>query len=239
MKTREVVGTVLKEENMEILIEEALPKTLVLHIINPFPGFHGDMPPEQAIKPDNIFFITKENYSWEKIIRTTNKIKQNSKFKNLDASFATIMVGQTKFFAIRTHHIPTFSDIARVQELFAEYGGFRFAKRGNRKGEMPASIKLTKFFEYEMLSDFCFKDLKRNHMFYIELPGHIRWNDFKNITYAIKDDIEYRNFDAALATFFKNENVFDTVRIYKPGITREELHNLREKYINRIRDLHL
>ncbi len=239
MNKREVVGTVLKEETMEVLIDEALPKTLVLHIVNPFPGFHGDIPPEQAVKPDNIFFITKENYSWEKIIRTTNKIKELDKYKNLDASFATVMAGQTKFFAVRTHNIPSFSDIAEVQELFDRYGQFQFAKRGGRKGEMLASIKLTKFFEYEELSETCYKDLKRDHMFYIQLPGHVRWNDFKKITYAIKDDIENRNFDAALATFFKNENVYDAVRIYKPGISPEELKSIQEKYVNRMRDLHL
>jgi len=239
MKQKEVVGTLFKEESMEILTSEALPKTLVFHIINPYPGFHGDSIPESAVKPDNIFFITKKVYSWEKIIRTNNKIKSKTRYKNLDASFATVLWGKTKFFAIRVHHIPSYDAIDEVQELFAQFGGFEYEKRGMRSGEKMASIKLTKFFEYEVLEDKIFKDLKRQHVHYIEFQEHIRWEEFAKITYAIKNEIENRNFDAALATFFKNENVFDAVRIYKPGMDEKQLLLLKRLYEEKINNLHL
>ena len=237
MKKKELVGTVLKEETMEVLTDEALPRTLVLHIINPFPGFHGDVVPESASKPDNIFFVTKQTYSWEKIIRTANKIRKNTPYKDIDASFATVMFGKSKYFTIRVHNIPSFNDIARVQEAFRHYGGFEFHKR-DRKGEKTSSIKLTKFFELEPLDDDIFyKDLKRDHMFYFELPEHVNWDRFKKITYAIKDSSLNRNYDVALATFFRNENVYDAVRIFKPGITKEFLRELRNEYEKHIREM--
>jgi len=239
MKNQEVVGTLLKEEKMEILTEEVMPKTLVFHIVDPYPGFHGDSIPESASKPDNIFFVTKKVYSWEKIIRTNNKIKSTTRFKNLDASFATVLWGKTKFFAIRVHNIPSYAAIPEVQELFAERGGFEYEKRGKRSGEKTASIKLTKFFEYEILDNNVYKDLKRQHVYYIEFPEHVRWDEFAKITYAIKNEIDNRNFDAALATFFKNENVFDAVRIYKPGVTESQLKHLKALYEEKIRNLHL
>ncbi len=229
MTKKEIVGTVLKEETMEVLREEALPRTLVLHIVDPFPGFHGDIIPESASKPDNIFFVTKKTYSWEKIIRTTNKIRKYTEFKNIDASFATVMFGKSKYFTIRVHNIPSFKDVAAVQMAFREYGGFEFHKR-DRKGEKVASIKLTKFFEVNQLDDTCYKDLKREHMYYFELPEHVNWDAFKKITLSIKDTIGNRNYDVALATFFKNENVYDAVRIYKPGLKMEFLEELKSKY---------
>jgi len=236
MKTKEIVGTILKEEPMEVLTEEVLPRTLVLHIVNPFPGFHGDVVPESASKPDNIFFVTKKTYSWEKIIRTTNKIRENTPYKNIDASFATVMFGKSKYFTIRVHNIPSFNDIAQVQEAFRRYGDFEFHKR-DRKGEKTASIKLTKFFEVEVLDDQCYKDMKREHMYYFELPAHVNWDEFKKITFEIKDSSGNRNYDVALATFFKNENVYDAVRIFKPGIDLDFLKQLKHEYDKRVTEL--
>ena len=238
MKKIEIIGTVLKEEQMEVMQDLALPRTLVLHIVNPFPGLHGEIVPESATKPDNIFFATKKPYSWEKIIRTTNRIKENTDYKNLDASFATVMFGKSKYFTIRVHNIPSFKDIPEVQSAFKEFGGFEFHKRDRKKTE-TASIKLTKFFELEPTSKSCYHDLKRKHMYYALLDGHVVWDDFKRITFAIKDDLDIRNFDVALATFFMNENVYDVIRIYKPGISPEEINQIREKYIARIKELHL
>ena len=238
MNKIEILGTVLKEEQMEVMQDLALPRTLVLHIVNPFPGLHGEIVPESATRPDNIFFVTKKPYSWEKIIRTTNKIKQNTAFKELDASFATVMFGKTKYYSIRVHNIPSFKDIAEVQAAYKAFGGFEFHKR-DRKNTETASIKLAKFFELEPAADACYHDLKRKHMYYAVLPKHLVWDDFKRITFAIKDDLDIRNFDVALATFFMDENVFDVLRIYKPGITAEQLKLIREKYSARIKDLHL
>jgi hypothetical protein len=229
MSQLEIVGTVLKEENMEVLIDEALPKSMVLHIVNPFPGFHGDIIPESASKPDNIFFVTKKSYSWEKIIRTANKVRKHTKYKNIDASFATVMFGKSKYFTIRVHNIPSFFDVAEVQQAFIDYGGFEFMKR-DRKGEKTASIKLTKFFELENADNHIYKDLKREHMYYFELPEHVNWETFKKITFQIKDTTGNRNYDVALATFFKNENVYDAVRIFKPGLDMAFLKNLKSYY---------
>jgi hypothetical protein len=229
MKTKEFVGTVLKEEKMEVLKDEALPKTMVLHIINPFPGFHGDVLPESAVKPDNIFFVTKKTYSWEKIIRTANLVRKYTRYKNIDASFATVMFGKSKYFAIRVHNIPSFPEISEVQEAFLKYGNFEFLKR-DRKGEHTASIKLTKFFEVEPISETCYKDTKRQYMYYFELTEHVDWPAFKEITFQIKDSIDNRNFDVALATFFRNENVYDAVRIFKPGLDLDFIRELQQKY---------
>lgn len=238
MKNLEYVGSVTKEEQMEILSDFALPKTFVLHIINPFPGFHGDTLPESATKPDNIFFITDKSYSWEKIIRATNKIKTNSPYKNLDASFATLMTGKNKFFSIRVHNIPTYNDIPVVMEYYAEQG-FGFLKPYKKSGVLDMSIKLTKFFKTEQIHDDIFKDLKRNHMFYVRLDDEYNWNLFKKTTFAVKDNINNRNFDAALVTLFQNENVVDYIRIFKPGVDIDYLLKIKEKYADFVRSLQM
>ncbi len=237
MKHVEILGTVTKEEQMEVLDDLAMPKTMVLHIVNPFPGLHDEIVPESATKPDNIFFVTKKPFSWEKIIRTTRAIKDLTPYKELDASFATVMFGRSKYYTIRVHNIPTFKDIKEVQEAYQRLGGFEFHKRDRKKTE-TASIKLAKFFEMEQLNEHCYHDLKRQHMYYIQLPQHITWNDFKKVTYGIKDDLDIV-FDAALATFFKNENVYDVVRIYKPGIRTDELELIRDKYRARMLELQM
>ncbi len=237
MKNVEILGTVTKEEQMEVLTDLALPKTLVLHIVNPFPGLHGEIVPESATRPDNIFFVTKKPFSWEKIIRTTHKIRRFTPYDKLDASFATVMFGQTKYYSIRVHNIPSFKDIVEVQKAYEQFGGFQFHKRDRKKTE-TASIKLAKFFEMEQLKDTCYHDRKRRHMYYIVLPDHLKWNDFKKVTYAIKDDLDIV-FDAALATFFMNENVYDVVRIYKPNVTEDELDLIRMKYFARILELQM
>ena len=79
-RTFETTGYTIKEENVDFLHHHILPNTMVMNISHPFPGFYG-APVMEESKPRGLLLVTKEKYSWEKILRTVSNINRYTDYK--------------------------------------------------------------------------------------------------------------------------------------------------------------
>ncbi len=108
-------------------------------------------------------------------------------------------------------------------------------KKRTFKDGTTVSIKVSKFYDVENVEENIYKDVKTDHMYYIVIPHHLNWELFRKITNIIKNNISNRNFDVVLGVFFMNYTVKDMIRIFKPGISKELLLEIKEAYEKEIK----
>lgn len=226
-KTREVVGHIIKEEQISLIKHHLLPKTVVVNVDHPFPGFHGwDV--NFSSKPRSVIILTARLYSWAKILRaqtTYNKVGD----KNIDASFAKILLGKTVYYGIRVKGLESYEQIPDFQKTLID-SGFELLKNKNIKTEKPVSIKISKFFNIKKLDDSIYADVCTKNMYYIEIPQYLSWESFRDITMQIKNNVSNNNYDVAKGIFYKDETVKDMIRLFKYNMPLELLQEIKKRY---------
>ena len=230
-KAFETTGYTIKEETVDLLKHNIMPNTMVVDVNHPFPGYHG-MPTIEQSKPRSILLLTKEKYSWEKILRTSSRIDEFTDYK-LNSASATIKFGNNSYNGIRIKGLPSYEEIPIVQHAFAEEG-FKFMKKRKMADNQVISMKVSKFYNVQNIDDKIFRDTQTEHMFYIEIPHQLNWELFRKITFSIKNNISNRNYDVVLGVFFMRGTVVDMIRIFKPNISNELLNEIRDKYYKEI-----
>ena len=226
-KTREVVGHIIKEEQISLLKHQILPKTVVVNIDHPFPGFHGwDV--NFSSKPRSIVVLTDKLYSWAKILRAQAAYNSESDTK-IDASFAKILIGKTVYYGIRIKGLESYEQIPDLQKKLNSYG-FELLKNKNLKTEKPVSIKISKFFNIEQLDECIYADSCIKNMYYIEIPQYLSWETFRDITMKIKHNVSNNNYDVAKGIFYKDETVKDMIRLFKQNMSLELLQEIKKRY---------
>jgi len=226
-KSREVIGNVIKEESISLINHHKLPDTLVINIDHPFPGLHG-LDFQLESKPRSIIFATSEVYSFAKILRGAEKVNKNTDF-DINASFAKIKAGRDIIYGIRIKGLDSYDQIPELQKLLQDYG-FKLLKKKNIKTEKPVSIKISKFFHIEKIDDNIYKDACIDGMYFIEIPEYLPWEIFKQITYKVKNNISNNNYDVVKGLFYKDDTVKDMIRVFKPNISNDLLHELKKRY---------
>jgi len=226
-KTREVVGHIIKEEQISLLKHQILPQTVVVNIDHPFPGFHGwDF--NFTSKPRSVIILTAKLYSWAKILRAQAKYNQETAAK-INASFAKIMIGKTVYYGIRIKGLTGYDAIPDLQKKLESYG-FELLKNKKLKTEKPVSIKISKFFHIKSLDSKIYADKCIDDMFYIEIPEYLSWETFRQITEHVKRNVSNHNFDVAKGLFYKDDSVTDIIRLFKKGMTLELLQEIKQRY---------
>jgi len=226
-KTREVIGHVIKEESISMIKHHLLPRTVIINIDHPFPGYHGRSHSFSS-KPRSIILLTSKLYSFAKILRAQKQINEKRGWK-INASFAKIKVGKKIYYGIRVKGISTYEVIPDLQKEFLNLG-FEFVKSAKIKTDKPVSIKISKFFHISELDKNIYADKCVKSMYYIEIPGYLSWDDFREVTQHVKHNVSNQNFDVIKGIFYKDDTVKDMIRIYKPKITLELLKEIKERY---------
>ncbi len=232
-KKKEVTGYIFKEETVSSLAHSVLPGSYVLEIDHPFPGYYGQEVVDR-IKPRSTMLITKEKYTWESILRATDKLNKFLDFK-LNASAAEIYDGNKVFHAIRIKGMNNFDDIRTIQNAFVEEG-FSFTKMRKKVSNRTVLIKLKKFFGLEELSPETFKDYNQEKMYYCLIPQKPNWELFRKITTDIKYNISDQNYDVCLASFYQDNKIVDALRVYKPKLDKALLQEIRSLYCKFLQD---
>ena len=230
-KIFETTGYTIKEEKIDFLKHHILPNTLVMNISHPFPGFYGIPMIEESI-PRSVLLVTKEKYSWEKILRTVAAINKYTDFK-IDGSYARASFGNIYFDSIRIKGLNSYDEIPIIQHAFQEEG-FRFTNAKKYKDDQTVSIKLSKFYKIKDVGDSIYLDMDTEHIHYILIPHHLNWELFRNITMKIKNNISNRDFDVVSGVFFMDNTVKDMIRVFKPGIGIDLLKEIKERYYKEI-----
>lgn len=223
----ESIGGVAKEEYVKTVDHYILPNSFVLENLEPFPGYHGNLPTDQG--PDTFFLITTEKYSAEKIFRIAHNVRHFTGY-NFDASPARICVGTDSYEAIRIRDLKSYEPVAEIQQGFFD-AGIKYQRK--KKLEAVALIQLKKIFSLEEVNENILKD-KFGSMHYIKINRQLTWGRFKKVTQWVKNNMKDNNFDAALAVIY-GKDVYDLVRIYAETYMVEYLESIRKKYLDGIK----
>ncbi len=224
---KEVTGYIFKEESVSSLSHSILPGSYVVEIDHPFPGYYGQDVVDLT-KPRSTLLITKEKYTWESILRATEKFNKFLNF-TLKSSASEIHDGSKMLPAIRIKGMKQFEDIRTVQNAFMEEG-FNFMKSRRKVKNHTVLIKLKKFFELGDLGEGIFKDEFQPKMAYCVIPQKPNWELFRKITTDIKYNISDQNYDVCLASFYLNDKIVDAIRVYKPKLNTDLLKEIRTLY---------
>lgn len=219
----ETIGTIEKKE----LLGPVGYNDLVLESFAPFPGYHGTTVPDSD-KPKSLFVITRSKYTEEKVIRATQKIKQDRKL-HFDATPGLVTLYNMLNPCIRFKDVENYD---QIPEILRAYNNEGIEFMTNRKVEpFTGIIKVKKYFLVRQLTETTYVDAENPNVYYFEIPVLLRFPQFEKITMDIKRNMEEANFDVALGTFYRKAGLIDIVRVYDAHCTPEKLHMIKNKYM--------
>ncbi|MFO7615573.1 MAG: hypothetical protein R6W71_13145 [Bacteroidales bacterium] len=222
----ETLGTL---EKKEMLGPVGYPE-LVLEAFHPYPGYHGTTVPDKDT-PKSLFAITRSKYTDEKLIRVTQKIKQEHGLK-FDGSPGMVSLFNMLNPCIRFKEVGKYEDVPVILKAYQDEG---IEFMANRKIEPFAGIiKVKKYFLIHVITNCTFQDVEEPNMHYFSIPMQLRFTQFEKISLDLKRNLENPKFDAALATIYRKTGLIDLIRIYDEKCTPERLNLIRTKYIQAI-----
>jgi len=229
MGVLEYLGKIIKQENIDTIDINKIPRTFVINVPDPFESYYSRF--TDIDKPVTVIFVTKSINSFEKILRVTKTI--NDKY-NLELSGAKceVNIGSRKLNGIRVNGINRFTDVAQVQQYFKDEG-YDFA-RSEKFKDTDSLIRINRFFNIEKLDEGIFKSNIEDDVYYVTIPKYMTWEEFRTITFEIKNNVSDKNYDIAKGIAYVNGGVIEFLRIVKPKATLEKLKMIQQKYIDRL-----
>ena len=175
---------------------------------------------------------TKNPVSFEKILRATNQINAEYNF-GVSGAKCEVMIGKNKYGGIRLFDIDRYSNIDKVQMAYKD-AGFEFHKNVKLGKGTDALIRVNKFFHIVDVQDKIYQSSSNPDRYYFEVPRDMVWDEFRELTFDIKNNISVINYDIAKAIFYENEGITDVLRVIKPNITPDMVKTIRQKYLDRL-----
>lgn len=226
------LGYVLKKEKLATLASEHPLPELLLESLEPFPGFYEEyFVPTTAreSKPKSVFMVIK-NFDVcheDDFIRMTMHIKRDHRIK-FDAALSSIMLFNEPATSIRVH----MDDYSQLPELISHYKqvGVKFQSQKNVK-PYQSLIKIRRFFDLEIMTKGIFKDIDKPDMYFLQVPFFMSWDEFEKVTLAIRNNFDYKTYDAAQAAIYDKPGIVELVRIYDRKADLSKLQSLQQKYI--------
>ena len=229
MASLEYIGKIIKQENIDTVDENKLPRSFVINVPNPHNSYYSRF--TDVEKPDSIIFVTKTPNSFEKILRVTNKINEKHDLK-IDGAKCEIKIGSRKLNGIRVKGINRYPEIATIQQYYGEEG-YEFAKSEKFK-DTDSLIRINRFFNVDKLAEGIFKSNIEDDVYYVVIPKYMTWDEFRTITFEIKNNIPDKNYDIAKGVVYIHGGVKEVLRIVKPKYTLESLQLIQQKYIEKL-----
>jgi len=228
----EVTGYIMKQEKLVPVGDNIMSNTCVLESLHPFPGYFGSNFPDKS-QPRSIFFILREEYTFEDIARKTKNIKQQFQH-DFNASEGKILITPYEYNCIRVKYLPSFNFLPDLQkEYMDEKVKFHKEKDINKE----AIIKINKVFRVYEKEEGIYKDVDDEFKCYLEIPIQPEWKTFDSITSIIKNNLVNNRFDAALGVLYRSNEIIDVIRIYDREKNPEKMKKLRNMYLEEIRKL--
>jgi len=231
MSKREIIGKLTRQENINPIERNKISNTMVIHIPSPLATYYTRF--SQINKPNAVLLITKKPVSFEHILRATSKINKKNALE-LGGAKCEITIGRKKYSGIRLKGINQFSEIENIQRYF-EQEGFEFTKNVKIKKDTDSLIRVNKFFELEKVEDGIYHSPNNKDRYYIEIPKHIHWNEFREVTFDIKNNVSVSGYDVAKGIFYEKDGITEMIRIIKPNITLDMVKELKNKYFDRLK----
>lgn len=229
MATLEYVGKIIKQENIDTVDANKIPKTFVINVPNALGSYYSRF--TDVNKPDSIIFVTKTPNSFEKILRVTAGI--NKKYGlNLDGAKCEVKIDSRKLNGIRVKGINRFTEIGTIQQYYKDHD-YDFAK-SEKFTDTDSLIRVNRFFNIEKLDEGVFKSNVEDDVYYVTIPKYMSWNEFRTITFEIKNNISDKSYDIAKGVVYIDGGIKEFLRIVKPKFTLESIKLIRDKYIDKL-----
>lgn len=223
------MGYIAKVEKLETLINNILENTLVLEEIEPFPGYHGANLPT-GYNPVAVYLVLKKKTSTVQVMRITQQIRKYFK-AGFDGTAAEIRINNDLFHCVRLRNLDSYDIIPELQKHYM-HEGMNFLKIKKIRGE--GIIEIKKHFELEKLDNGVYKDMEDPLMYYLQIPVHLSWSVFYEITTSIRHNLDDLSFDAAQGAIYMKE-ITEVVRIFGKDMGLDNLQKLRQRYIEELR----
>ena len=230
MKDREILGKLTKQEKVDPIVKNKIPNTFVISIPSPLSSYFSRF--TQVNRPNTILLIVKGDISFERILRATKNINAANKV-NIEGAKSELTIGKRKYSGIRLKGVKDYTDIPKIQELYRNEG-FELAKNVRIKEETDSMIRVNKFFNIKKISDDIYQSANEKDLYYFVIPKDLTWDQFRDVTFDIKNNINLSGYDVAKGIFYHNNGITEMVRIVKPNITLEMVKEVKEKYLDRL-----
>ena len=230
MEVRELIGKITLQENISPIERNKLNGTFVIHIPNPLATYYSRF--TEVNRPNSIVFVTKDPVSFEKILRATKKINEEFKF-GVSGAKCEVAIGKKKYSGIRVFGIDRYYNIDKVQQAYKD-AGFDFHKNVKLGKGTDALIRVNKFFNLIDLEDTIYQSPNNPDRYYFDVPRDMEWEEFREITFDIKNSISVINYDIAKGILYENEGITDILRVIKPNITLDMVKKIQRKYLDRM-----
>lgn len=227
MKTDKIIktcGSIIKMESLSPVDYHILQNTSVIETEDPYPGYYGKIP--KQTKPNSLFLITSRFYRLEEVLRLIQNVDD---FDLEEINFASVILDFKShiYFAIRIKYFPDYELIYKFQSQLIN-SGIGFAKK--RHLVNSAEIKVYKCFELKEIMKGFYVDQKESYHGYFEIPYEISFNEFIDIIYDIKNNINCDSFDAAIGHLLIDSKIIYVVRIYSEKLSPELLKTISKKF---------
>lgn len=226
------LGYLLKKEKLASLASEHVHDELLLESLEPFPGFYEEyFVPTTASeqRPKSVFMVIK-NFDVcheDDFIRMSMHIKRDHKIL-FDAALSSITLFNEPATTIRVH----MDDYGLLPDLINHYSqvGIKFQPDKNVK-PYQSLIKIRRFFDLEVMSEGIYKDLDKADTYYLKVPLFMTWDEFEQATVSIRNNFDYKTYDAAQAAIYNKPGIVELVRIYDRKADLSKLESLQHKYV--------
>jgi hypothetical protein len=233
MKTKEVIGKIIKQENISTIDVNKLSNTFVINVPDPYKLYYSRF--THINNPSSIIFVTKTPNSFENILRTTKKI--NATYNtDLVAAKCEVSIDRRKINGIRVRGINRYNEISQIQQYYKD-AGFDFAK-SEKFEDVEALIRINRFMNIEEIDEGFYHSTTEENAYYIEIPQHLDWGEFREMTYDIKNNMSDKNFDIAQGILYQNGGITEILRVVRPKISLEMLKAIQEKYLKKLQQLY-
>jgi hypothetical protein len=81
------------------------------------------------------------------------------------------------------------------------------------------------------MADGVLKDKDKPDTYYLKVPFFMTWDEFEKATIAIRNNFDYKTYDAAQAAIYNKPGIVELLRIYDRMADLEKLQSLRQKYL--------
>lgn len=230
MEIIQLIGKLTLQEKVSPIDNNKIPNTFVINIPNPLASYYTRF--TLVEKPHSVVLITKEPASFEKILRATNKINRENGLQ-ITAGKCEVAIDSRKYSGIRVKGINRYTEIESIQRLYGKEG-FEFAKAVKLKENTTAIIRVNKFFQIKKIEEGIYQSMGNPNRYYITIPRYLSWDEFRDMTFDIKNNINVSGYDVAKGIFYENQGITEMIRVVKPDITLDMVKEIRKKYLDRM-----
>lgn len=225
------LGYILKKEELATLATELKLSELILEDLDQFPGLydHYFVPgSEKEMLPRSLFLILKEYDVCQEdaFLRKIKQIKAETEIV-FDAVLGNVNVYNKTTPCIRIY-MDHYNELpALLEEL--KKRDFKFQSAQHIK-PYHSIIKLRKFFNLKQVEPGIYFDVDQKGHWYIEVPKFISWDDFEKVTPIVRNNISFKQYDAAQAAIYRDRGIVELVRIFSLVATAEDCRLIKARY---------